>query len=746
MSRPRLLAVLALAAPVFLACAEVPPPIADPPPLPMPPPSAATVAVAPPAAPPGPAYPTTPKRPVVIDYDGTKITDDYQWLENPNDPEVRAWSDAQNHLARALLDAFPARKALRDRVTEIAKSGSPDRFALRYLGKQLFALKDEPPKQQPLLVVLGSADDVTTERVLVDPNTLDPSGGTTIDFFEPSLDGKLVAVSLSKGGSERGDVHIYDVKTGKEHTDVIVHVNGGTAGGAVAWTGDGRGLFYTRYPHEGERAAADLDFYQQVWFHELGTAADKDTYALGKNFPRIAEIELGTSRDGKLVLAQVANGDGGEFAFYLHGKKGAFTQVTTFADQVIAARFGADGKLYLLSRKGAPRGSILVLAPDAPLASAKVVVPESPPGGEVIQHYVVTKDLIYTDDLVGGPSQVRVFDLQGKALGKVELPPVSGVNQLARLDGDDILIRAQTYVTPPAWIRYDAKSGKTVPTALKTTSSADFSDTEVTRESCTSKDGTPIPVNIVRRKGLHLDGGNPTLLYAYGGYGISLVPRFDSSRRVWIEQGGVLAIANLRGGGEFGEEWHKAGALTKKQNVFDDFAACAQHLVDAKYTTAAKLAIEGGSNGGLLMGAELVQHPELYRAVVSHVGIYDMLRVELTPNGAFNVTEFGTVKDPEQRKALLAYSPYHHVTDGTAYPGVMFLTGANDPRVDPYNSRKMAARLQAATSSGRPVLLRTSSDTGHGMGTPLDAEIAEHVDVYSFLFDQLGMTYQPVGK
>jgi prolyl oligopeptidase len=267
----------------------------------------------------------------------------------------------------------------------------------------------------------------------------------------------------------------------------------------------------------------------------------------------------------------------------------------------------------------------------------------------------------------------------------------------------------------------------------------DFSDCQVVREYATSKDGTKVPVNIVRRKGIKLDGSNPVLLTGYGGYGINIEPGFSALRRVWIDHGGVFAQANLRGGGEFGEQWHKEGMLTSKQNVFDDFAAAMQYMIGAGYTSPEKLAIIGGSNGGLLMGAMITQHPELCRAVVSSVGIYDMLRVELAPNGEFNIPEFGTVKNPDQFRALYAYSPYHNVRDNTAYPSVLFLTGANDPRVDPMHSRKMTARLQAASSSGRPVLLLTSSKTGHGLATPLSEQIEKSVHYHAFLLNELGL-------
>lgn len=279
---------------------------------------------------------------------------------------------------------------------------------------------------------------------------------------------------------------------------------------------------------------------------------------------------------------------------------------------------------------------------------------------------------------------------------------------------------------------------------ISSTARADFSDTEVIREIAISKDGTRVPMSVIRRKGTVLNGKKPTLLTGYGGYGASRTPSFLGARRVWLDEGGVIVVADIRGGGEFGEQWHLAGNLTKKQNVFDDFIACAEHLIEARYTSPEHFVIEGGSNGGLLMGAALTQRPDLFKAVVSHVGIYAMLRVELSPNGAFNVTELGTVKNSEQFFSMHAYSPYHHVKDGTRYPSVLFLTGANDPRVDPMQSRKMTARLQAAGGGAGTVLLRTSSNSGHGIGTALSEAIEQEVDVNSFLFDRLGIQYHSV--
>jgi prolyl oligopeptidase len=345
-------------------------------------------------------------------------------------------------------------------------------------------------------------------------------------------------------------------------------------------------------------------------------------------------------------------------------------------------------------------------------------------------------------DLMGGPSQIRFIG--GAGVLRVPLQdPVSSVLQMLSPKGDELLFESVSYTEPYVWTQFDAATRKSRRTDLIEKSPADFGGVEVIREFATSADGTKIPMNIMRRKKIKLDGNNPTLLYGYGGYGISLTPAFSAARSLWLDHGGVYVVANLRGGGEFGEEWHKAGSLTNKQNVFDDFAACAQYLIDKKYTQPYKLAVEGASNGGLLMGAFLTQHPNLARAVVSFVGIYDSLRAELEPNGAFNVTEFGSVQDPEQFQALYAYSPYHHVVVGVHYPAVLLLTGDNDGRVNPYNSRKMAARLQAANRDPfpSPVYLRTSSAAGHGIGSSLDERIAEDADVYAFLFDQLELEW-----
>jgi prolyl oligopeptidase len=686
----------------------------------------------------------TAKKPVSNEYQGTSVEDPYQWLEKDDDPEVKAWSVAQNHQTRDYLDKLPDRAAIEKRLTEWYARTSPSYSSLVSRPGILLAMKFQPPKQQPMLVTLASADDLKSEKVVLDPNVLDANGTTAIDWFVPSLDGKYVAVSLSKGGSEDGTLHIYETATAKPLRDTIAHVQYPTAGGSAAWNADGTGIYYTRFPRQGERPEADLNFYQQVYFHKIGTPDTDDIYSIGKDFPRIAEVVLEASRDGQYILATVANGDGGDFAHYLLRPGGTWKQITQFSDQIKAARLGRDNALYLLSRAGAPRGKILRLPIDTPeLSSAVEIVPTGEP---VIERIVPTADALYTGDLLGGPSQIRRFGLDGKGETIIPVAKISAVQEMIALEDNSLLFRDVSYTEPAAW--FHCVQGKTEPakTALRSTSPVSFADIEVTREFATSKDGTKIPLNIIRKKGTKQDGQNPTLLYGYGGYGISMAPNFDFTRRVWFDRGGVYVVANIRGGGEFGEEWHKAGNLTKKQNVFDDFAAAAEYLIKQKWTRPEKLAIQGGSNGGLLMGAMIVQRPDLVRAVVSSVGIYDMLRVELAPNGAFNVTEFGTVKDPEQFKALYAYSPYHHVVDGTKYPSVLMMTGANDGRVAPYHSRKMTARLEEATKSDNPILLRTSSSAGHGQGTALSERIKQLADIYSFLFAQLDMSPKGITK
>jgi prolyl oligopeptidase len=394
--------------------------------------------------------------------------------------------------------------------------------------------------------------------------------------------------------------------------------------------------------------------------------------------------------------------------------------------------FGYKKDIYLVSKHGAPRGKVLHMDVAETVDQATPIVPEST---AVIESVAPTKDGPLVNELAGGPSALQFLPSDGTPVN-VHVPAISSVD-CSNLDGIGAICHVGSYLDTGGYFRFDPKSRKLTPTALRTPPPVPLDGFVVTRRFAVEKDGTKVPLNIIHRKGLALDGSHPTLLTGYGGYNISLTPNYPAPFVPLLERGVVFVEANLRGGGEYGEDWHNQGKLTKKQNVFDDFTACAKYLIAHKYTEPSKLAIIGGSNGGLLMGAALTQHPEMFHAVVSMVGIYDMLRVELSPNGAFNVTEFGTVKEADQFKALYAYSPYRHVTDGTQYPAILLTTGDNDARVDPMQSRKMAARLEASGTK-QQVLLRTSSTAGHGIGSSIDDNVALWTDIDAFLLKELG--------
>lgn len=697
------------------------------------------------------APPATPKKPVANVYHGVTVTDDYQWLENWNDKDVQAWSAGQNAHAREVLAKLPGVEILHAELTKIMAAKTVSHSALAVRGEKVFALRREPPKEQPFLVVFPALNKPEAARVLLDPNELDKEGTTSIDWFVPSPDGKLVAISISAGGSESGDVHVVDAETGAKVDIVIPRVNGGTAGGDLAWAPDGKGFFYTRYPRAGELPPEEMDFHQQLFFHKLGTATETDRYELGKELPRIAEIIVAMDDSSGRLLCSVQDGDSGRYAQFIRSPGGAWKQFADFNDAAVYAALGSNDTLLVVSRKDAPRGRLLRMNAAAPdLAKAVEIIPQAA-DNMVTDFYTLqtestlvgTADRIYVTYQLGGPSVIRCFDYDGKPVPAPKQPDVAAVSHVVPAGkGNDVVFSATSYVAQPDLYLFNAAAGTTDRLPLTSPPVVDFSDVNVVRELATSKDGTKIPVTILIPKGAKRDGKSPCLATGYGGYGLNFEPAFDPSKRVLLDRGFVLAFATLRGGGEFGETWHRAGSLTNKQNVFDDFAAALQHLIDRQYTSPQKLAIEGASNGGLLMGATFTQHPDLMKCVVSHVGFYDSLRGELSPNGTFNIPEFGTVKDEAQFKALYAYAPYHHVKEGVKYPPTLFLTGENDPRVDPLESRKMTARMQAASPEGT-VLLRTTAGSGHGLAMGLSDLIDETTDICAFLCWQLGIEVQP---
>jgi prolyl oligopeptidase len=707
--------------------------------------SAASVASLPPVSPPV-APPVAEKKPVTDKYFETTVVDNYRWLENRDSPETQRWVTVEDQYARGYLESLPAYAGLKARLTTLTRGSSPYYESFSTAGGKLFGYYVDPKAQQPVIVTLDANANPATQHVVLDPNKLDAKGLTAIDWFVPSHDGRLVAVSLSKNGSEDGTLHIYETATGKEAGETIPRVQYPTAGGSLAWAADNKSFWYTRYPDESAKPE-DRHFNLQAYFHTLGQDWTKDPLVLGTadGLPRIAEIFLDNRYAPNVVLTSVQKGDGGEWQQWVLEPGGKKHKVADFADQIVCATIGADGALYMISLKDAPNGKVLKLAPSATqLSQATTIVPESDAAMQTSamqDGLSLSKSQLFVTYIVGGPNEVHSYDLDGKGPRKLALPDIAGFDNLVTLDDGDLLIEVSSYLTPDRYMRVRARDGQAEETKLARTSPAKFDDAEVVRIFATSKDGTKVPVSILRKKGTPLNGKNPMMLYGYGGFGISAQPHFaDVNVRTWLDAGGVFAEANIRGGADYGERWHTSGNLTKKQNVFDDFAAAGQELIKEKYTDSAHLALRGGSNGGLLMGAIITQHPDLARAVVSHVGIYDMLRVELDPNGSFNTTEYGSVKDATQFKALYAYSPYHHVMPGTAYPAVLMMTGENDGRVNPMQSRKFTAALQAATSSHQPILLRINKTSGHGMGSSISERIDEAATWMSFLFAQLGMT------
>jgi len=687
-------------------------------------------------------FPETRREIAVNSYHGVDVDDPYQWLENWSSEEVKAWSAMQNEAARTYLDALPSRDAIAKRVEEVMGGNTTSYYSAQRIGERAWFLKYAPPKQQPFLVETSANGDPGSERIAFDPEKWDENGSTSIEWYKVSPDGKFIAIALTVAGAEIADLHIFDSETGKQVDTVVPRVNGPTAGGDLSWDTDSGGFYYTRYPRDGEKSAEDQNFYQQLWHRKLGTPLNEDQYELGELFDRIAEIRVIQHLPSGKVLVTMQYGDSGKFQLHVRDLNGTWHRVADYADRLVQAAFIDHNTLLVLSRKGSPRGKLMRMdigglpkikledfAAPGDFAFASDFYGDPP--------FVVHDEKIYAKTLAGGPEQLKVYDLKGDILPSPDLG-ISGIGQIVPWD-DGVLVRQYSYLAPSKWLLFDGGTSTGHP--LSSTSPVSFEDAIVDRKLARSKDGTMVPVNIIMAKGTKLDGSNPLLLTGYGGYGISLSPGFNPVRKLWLEQGGIIAVANLRGGGEFGDEWHQQGMLTRKPNVFDDFHAVMKYLIEAGYTSRNKLAIEGGSNGGLLMGAMITQHPGDFGAVISHVGIYDSLRVELSPNGAFNIPEFGTVKDPDQFRALRSYSPYHNV-DKAAFPPILFMTGENDGRVDPMHSRKMTAMLQANTTSGKPVLLRTSGNTGHGSGTPYDEVISQQVDRLVFLFDSLGMEYR----
>lgn len=685
-------------------------------------------------------YPFAASRTTTQDDFGTVVSDDFTWLENPADPVTRSWLAAEQRYARRFLDAMPARAALRQRLQALAGSTANAYSNLVERGGVLFALKTAPPLQRPVLVILKSVDDLASERVVFDPNEQAPDGSLAIDFIRPSPDGRRVAIALAGAGADGDTVRVIDLGAGGQSLpDTLARVASAAAGGDVAWSANGGGLFFTQIAAPAGHAVPDVAPSVQVMFHKLGGPSAQDRVELGAGLPRFARVRLEGARDGRNMLALVENGRGG-VSMYLKPSdaagEGAWRRLASEQDGVRDARFGDDDALWIRSIANAPRGKVLRLA----LADTKAVnwdrVPAiATPLDGAVQRFAVAGGTLYLAEGQTGPTRLRLVDVRTRRASIVALPPGATVAALVRIGRNDVVAQLVNYVEPPLWTRVG--SGRARRTAMVSTSDANFNDTEVVREFATARDGTPVPIDILRRKGTRLDGHNPVLLTIAGSAGAGITPDFDASRRLWLDRGGVVAVAILRGAVDAGEAWHVDGLRTGRPAAFDDLLACADALVKRGYTQPALLGVRARGDGALAAAAAMTQRPDLFRAVVAASGRYDLLRSEHDAAGDSDTPESGGPRDRAQFEALVAASPYRAVRDGTRYPSVLLLAGERERRVDAAQSRKMAARLQQADPSGRPILLRTDVFSGQ----PPQAALADGVDQ---LADELGFLLNEV--
>jgi len=678
---------------------------------------------------------------------GEQVPDPYRWLEDGDSVEVKTWTEQQNELTRKTLVAFPDREKLEHRLWqlhELGTLGAPvsRQSAKRRRSRLYFYTRRDGKLNQPILYVRDGVR--APDRPLIDVNEAAPDGTVALDWWFPSEDGSLMAYGTSQDGTEESVLHIRDVKSGRDLPDTIDR----TRACSVAWPPDGKGFYYTRYPAVGSVPAGEESYHRSVYLHKLGDdpAHDEKVFGEGRDksdWPSVAlspggrwlmiEVGQGWSKSELLLLDTKAKGAArGQGVTLTAGKEALFDLVAV-----------KDDVFYVRTNDGAPLFQIRVGSFKKPeLDSWTTVVPESQ---DALEQAVVVSNHLAAAYLKDAASSVRLFSLEGQPRGEVALPGMGTVTVLSgERTGDEVFCSYSSFLSPTNVIRHSFRSVDPRAQDLswrRLVSPLDAERFQVEQVRATSKDGTAVPVFLVHRKDLPRDGHNPALLYGYGGFNVNITPTFNPSLVPFLERGGVYALAVLRGGGEYGEAWHRAGMLEQKQHVFDDFIAAAEKLIADKVTSPTRLAVEGRSNGGLLMGAVLTQRPDLFRAVVCGVPLLDMVRYHRFRIAQLWIPEYGSPDDAKAFAWLYAYSPYHHVKDNTAYPGVLFLTALSDTRVDPMHARKMTARLQAATRGGQPVLLRVETKAGHGQGKPLGKVIEQLTDEWTFLFQQLQMTF-----
>jgi prolyl oligopeptidase len=697
---------------------------------------------------PRPAYPAAKQVEVADDYHGQRVPDPYRWLENAEDPDTVKWVEAQNAMLRRWLDG-PVREALRTRLASLIdypRTGVPVRRGNRYFFGHNTGLQNQPVEYW--------AEGPTGEwRVLIDPNALSPDGTTALTGLFVNDAGSVAAYAISRSGSDRQEIRLRDVDTGKDLPDRILWAKFAR----LAWLEDGSGFYYTRFPEPGSVPPGEENYGNRVYFHPLGQAQEDDPLVFSHPDKEVVfDVDLALADRVLLITAIQGASDKSEVYVLDRTAPGArpLALFRGFDDAWTPIESDA-GRIFLQTDQGAPNRRVVALTlppvlrastgegagtrgvPAIGDAVVKEVVAEST---ERLDGAILVNGHIVTTYLRDASSQVRLFTLDGLARGKVLLPAMGTVTTLAgRPEDRDFFLGFTSYTMPTTPHRYDFGARRLQAWGKTGTPGADAAKYDVTQAWFASKDGTRVPMFVVHREGLALDGQRPTLLYGYGGFDISLTPSFDPTLFAWLERGGVFAVANLRGGGEYGDAWHRGGMLERKQNTFDDFIAAAEWLVSAKYTSPRRLAVQGGSNGGLLTGALLTQRPALVSAVVCQVPVADMLRYHRFTVGRFWIPEYGSAENPAQFPFLFKYSPLHNVKDGVAYPATLITTADTDDRVAPGMAKKFAARLQAATGGHAPILIRIETKAGHGAGKPVAKVVDEQADIYAFLLEALGV-------
>ena len=690
------------------------------------------------AAPPA-VYPPARRDTVVDHYFGTAVPDPYRWMENSQDPALHKWVDAENRLTRAYMAKNPLRPWFAKRLSELWNV--PSQTAPEPVhGGQIFFERNSGLQNQSILYVQDSLS--AKPRVLIDPNAISPDGSTALSRFVPSPDGKLLAYALSPGGSDWMDFHVLDVATGKQLTDVVHWLKASN----VAWTNDDCGFFYARYPEPPKGNEINQENVSEtVYYHALGTPQSTDRLIYERPDLAYWLIVPAVSEDGRYLFVTLNQGSSTNTELYVADmvnplKPDVSAQLKPLYDKNDAAYDPIDvrnGELYLQTNLGAPRQRIVAakLSDEDP-SHWRTVVPEQK---AVMQYAGFAGRYIVVDSIVDATSRLELYGTDGKSAGAVPLPELGTIADMSGIQSSDFLYyNFSSFLYPTSTYRYDVRTGKT-DTVSQPATKFDRSNYETKLIFYPSKDGTMVPMFILAAKNIKLDGSHPTMLYGYGGFDGTLTPIFKPAYPAWLELGGVFALSNPRGGDTYGEAWHRAGMLDKKQNVFDDFAWGAKYLIAKGYTSASHIGIQGRSNGGLLTGAEVTEHPELFGAVYIEHPVLDMLRYQRFSAGGLFVPELGSSDDAKGFKYLYAYSPLHNIRDGTCYPPTLITTSWDDDRAVPMHSFKFAAAMQRAQACTNPVLLRTTGRTAHSY-MPTDQAIAQTADEWVFEGHYLGMT------